>query len=95
MKDQGPSLCSWSKCCSLHLTKFLLLTTWVAFSSLGNHPKAKAVISITCHLHRLGSEAGCSELHQLGQQLWLAACTSRMCGFAIITRLTFSLALLP
>lgn len=41
-RPQGPSLCSWSKFCSLHLTKFLLLTTWVAFSSLGNHPKAKS-----------------------------------------------------
>lgn len=55
-----PSALGWSSVLCIW-PKFLLLTTWVAFSSLGNHPKAKAVISITCHLHRMRSEAGCSK----------------------------------
>lgn len=48
----------------------------------GDNPKAKAIISITCHSHRMRSEAGCYKSHQLGKQMWLAGCSSRMCGLS-------------
>jgi hypothetical protein len=45
-------LCIWpSSCSSPHGWHFLL---W------GNHPTGKAGISVTCHLCRMRSEAGCS-----------------------------------